>query len=496
MATSLRVLLIEDNEDDASLLLYELRRGGYDATAARVDTAEALRTAFTAESWDLVTCNWVMPQLSAPAALQLLRELQCEAPIIIVSGEVGEEFAVGAMKAGAHDFISKHRLARLVPAVQRELHEAEVRRAHRRAEAALRDSEQRFRLMADTAPVMIWVTGPDGRCLYLNQRWTEFTGRPLDAELGEGWLTAVHPDDDERLLKASVDAFNQRRSFTVEYRARRADGVYRWLLISGTPRLEADGTLGGFIGSGVDITERKSAESDLRRSQEQLRALSGRLQHVRDDESARIARELHDELGQALTALKIDLALLCRSLPPASETNDVRTRMDAMGHHIDSTIDAIRRIASDLRPGVLDDLGLPAAIEWQAREFQARTGIRCVLETNPGCNQVPQPAATALFRIFQETLTNVARHASATHVHVVLREEAGRVLLKVADDGIGISDAAQHDPNALGLLGMRERALHLGGDVTIHGVPERGTTVIVTIPHPDDESEGQAPATK
>ncbi|MEW6305521.1 MAG: histidine kinase [Verrucomicrobiota bacterium] len=226
--------------------------------------------------------------------------------------------------------------------------------------------------------------------------------------------------------------------------------------------------------------ERKRTEEKLRDSHEQLRALSVYLQHVREEERTRIAREVHDELGQSLTGLKMDLSWLAGRLP--KEFKPLNDKIRTMLASIDSTIQTVRRISTELRPGILDDLGLVAAIEWQAHEFQTRTGIQCAVSTEFKETRLDQDLNTAFFRIFQETLTNIMRHANATLVEVHMAEAGGHLVLEVKDNGRGVSEAEINNTKSIGLLGMRERAALLGGTVTIQGIPGKGTTVCVRIP--------------
>jgi len=229
-----------------------------------------------------------------------------------------------------------------------------------------------------------------------------------------------------------------------------------------------------------EISERKRAEEELKTSYEQLRNLSVHLQAIREEERTRIAREIHDELGQTLTALKMDISWLKKRC--AQEQTTFLEKVKTMETLLDATIKVIKRLATELRPGLLDDLGLSAAIAWQAEEFQQRTGIQCAVIIEPEEIIVKDDLSTAVFRIFQETLTNVARHAQATHVHVLLRKEVDRLLLEVRDNGTGITAAQIADPKSFGLIGIRERAQFLGGSVTVQGIPNQGTTVTVTIP--------------
>ncbi len=226
---------------------------------------------------------------------------------------------------------------------------------------------------------------------------------------------------------------------------------------------------------------RRRAEEKLRRSHDQLRALTGHLQFVREEERTRIAREVHDELGQALTSLKLDVAWLAGKRAGA---HGVKRKLKTMSGQLDETIQAVRRIATEMRPGVLDTLGLAAAIEWQAGDFQDRTGIRCAMSIEVTEMLWERNFSTACFRVFQETLTNITRHAGATHVAVRLARLADDMVLTVQDDGRGITDKDITRPGSIGLMGMKERAAQLGGEVTFSGRAGAGTTVTMRVPFP------------
>lgn len=235
----------------------------------------------------------------------------------------------------------------------------------------------------------------------------------------------------------------------------------------------------------ADITERQRAEAELNQSQEQLRALADRLVRAREEEATRIARELHDQFGRYLTTIKMDVRSIERDLAGeiTSEVGRVlRDKAQTIGQTVDETVQTVRAIATQLRPGLLDDLGLAAAIEWQAGDFQKRSGISCSLTLTGKDPPVGRDQATALFRIFQEILTNVARHAQAAKIWVHLEEEHDAIVLEVEDDGVGISQAQLKQHRSLGLLGMRERALAFGGTVEIAGSPGQGTIVTVRMP--------------
>jgi signal transduction histidine kinase len=223
---------------------------------------------------------------------------------------------------------------------------------------------------------------------------------------------------------------------------------------------------------------RKNA--DLRTSQQNLRTLASHLQSVREEEWIRIAREIHDQLGQALTGLKMDLTWIVNRLPEDSQL--LREKAHSMTVLIDATLGSVRQLASRLRPEVLDQLGLAAAIDWQAHEFQRRSGIRCNVSLPTEALQLDKDRSTAVFRIFQELLTNVARHANATRIDVAVRSESHEVVLTVEDNGRGIDHEVANSPKSLGLMGVRERVLPFGGHVDIAGVRGKGTAVRVTLP--------------
>jgi PAS domain S-box-containing protein len=347
------------------------------------------------------------------------------------------------------------------------------------AQQALRDSEDRLRHIIDTIPAMAWSVRPDGAVDFLNQVWLDYTGLSLAEGLEEP-TRVVHREDLPRVMENWLADMAAGKPSEQEMRLRRVDGEYRWFLVRTVPLRDERGNIVKWYGSSIDIEDRKRAEKELYRSFERSRALAARLQSVREEERARVAREIHDELGQALTGIKLEAASLIRELP--GDAKHQANRAESIVKLADETIQAVRRISTELRPGILDDLGVVAAVEWAAEEFEARTGTKCHVSL-PNADIAMDPEhATAIFRIFQETLTNVARHANATEVNVRLAEENGDVSLEVRDNGKGISEEELSAGTSLGILGMQERALLLGGELTINGVPRKGTTVRVRIP--------------
>ena len=296
----------------------------------------------------------------------------------------------------------------------------------------------------------------------------------------------IHPDDLARQVQAVEAVLRGRAYEPYEYRVLRPDGAIRTVhVFAAEVEQDAAGKPIRVVGAVQDITERKRAEEEMGVSREQLRALAARVQAVREEERTRVAREIHDVLAQHLTSVKIDAALLTRLLANASgepEQGLVREKLAEMTAGVNATIGSVQRLATDLRPAVLDSLGLCAAIEWQAKDFQERTGIAC--EALVPAKDVPldRDLSTALFRISQESLTNVVRHAAASRVEILLQCDAGYMTLTVRDNGRGLQPDQATAPGSVGLLGMRERALLLGGRCDITGRPGEGTTVKAQIP--------------
>ena len=297
----------------------------------------------------------------------------------------------------------------------------------------------------------------------------------------ESFLASVHPHDRPMVHGVINQAFHDHQPFTFDHRIIRPDGTERTLHARGEVTVDASGQPRTMTGVALDITVRKEIEDELRTSREELRRLSSHLEAAREEERTRIAREIHDELGGAMTSLKMDISRLQRNA--ASMTPELlQERTTAMTQLINDTIKTVRRIATELRPGVLDDLGLVAAIEWQLQEFGSRSGIECDLDMRVEEVALDAHRSTAIFRVFQETLTNVARHAEASRVEVSLEDEAQHLVLRVKDNGRGISQHELAGARSLGLLGMRERVRLLAGELNIQGAPGQGTLVLVRIP--------------
>ncbi len=369
----------------------------------------------------------------------------------------------------------------------------------RKMEEALRQSERRLRAIFDYSAVGIAIINRQRKVVLTNPAIERMLGYDNASLRGREVAEFSHPEDDKRNMRLYDELMEGTRDyFQIEKRYRKKDGTIIWGQLT-MSAIQGAGDKPEFAVAMVeDISDRKRSEQLMQRSREeletlvrertaeltmlneQLRNLSRYLQDAREEERTMIAREIHDELGQSLTALKMDLSLLSRRLP--KDLKPVLEKTKSMAGLIESTIQSVKRISTELRPGILDHLGLPAAIEWQAGEFQKRSGIPCTVETEPDDIAVDRDRSTTVFRVFQETLTNIARHARATKVSVSLKQQADELVLHVRDDGRGITPKQMTDPGSLGLIGMRERVHYWGGSLTISGTRNKGTAVAVRLP--------------
>jgi PAS domain S-box-containing protein len=366
------------------------------------------------------------------------------------------------------------------------------RRRRHRAEASLRESEQHFRMMADTAPVMVWRTGPDKLCDFVNEPWLGFHGRMLEEELGNGWTQGVHPDDREYRTNTFEDAFARREPFRMEFRVRRADGVYRWLLDTGVPRRLPDGSFNGYIGSSIDITDRKTMEAALQANEAKLRArneeirdLAGRLITAQEVERSRIARELHDDIGQQVALITIELALLGRSSPDAvvTQTGEALRRVQDLAR-------SVHDLSHRLHPARLRLLGLVSALE-ALRDELSKYGMEIQLTHENIPAILPADLTLCLFRVVQEGLQNALKHSRAHRVSVDLTAGPGALSLTIRDDGRGFdTDGAL--AKGLGLVSMHERLEAIGGSLEIRSTAGGGTKLKVMVPLGAVHSTGAA----
>jgi PAS domain S-box-containing protein len=341
------------------------------------------------------------------------------------------------------------------------------------AEAALRESEERFRLVANAAPVLIWMAGPDKLCTYFNEPWLKFTGRSIHAELGNGWAENVHAEDLSACLETYTKAFDKREPFEMEYRLRRHDGEYRWVLDLGIPRFQQDGSFAGFIGSCMDVTERKLAE-------ESVANMSRKLIEAQEQERTWIARELHDDISQRITLVLVNLERLQKDFSPLAPA--VTQRLSEIREHLSSLASDIQALSHHLHSSKLEYLGLVTAAASFCKELSEEHGVEVAFHSESVPKQLPQEVALCLFRVLQESLQNAVKHSGSKHFEAWLKGTPGEIELTVRDSGVGFNLEEAMSRRGLGLTSMKERLKLVHGKLSVDSHLAQGTVIRASVP--------------
>jgi PAS domain S-box-containing protein len=336
----------------------------------------------------------------------------------------------------------------------------------------VRESEQRFRLVSNTAPVMIWMSGPDNQRTYFNQPWLEFTGRSLEAELGNGWSEGVYSADLQICLDTYTRAFDRREPLKMQYRLRRKDGEHRWIFDIGVPRFHDDGSFAGYIGSAIDVTERKKAE-------EALSSVSRKLIEAQEAERTRIARELHDDINQRLVLSQTNLTALRKSLPEEAEAS---RRIEEALACLAELGDDIQRLSHRLHSSRLEYLGLVAASAGFCAELSERQKVEIDFRSDSVPQILPSEISLCLFRVLQEALQNAIKHSGARQFQVSLARASNEIQLSVRDSGVGFDPNTASRGPGLGLTSMKERLRLVEGQISIESKPQHGTTILARVP--------------
>ncbi len=343
-------------------------------------------------------------------------------------------------------------------------------------EAVLREtsaSEERFSLIADRAPALIWMSDTDKLCTYVNKSWLDFTGRSADCELGNGWSGAVHAEDLWRREETYGQAFDCRKEFRTEYRLRRHDGEYRWILDIGVPRFDQEHSFVGYIGIGVDVTECKVAEMTMAR-------VNRNLLEAQEQERTRIARELHDDFSQRLALISMKVTNLAgRDRQVSAE--ELKADLEEVRESISSVAEDLHGLSRQLHPARLELLGLVRALRAQCSEFERTRRIETVFEASVSNEDASPQAAICLYRLLQESLMNIANHSGSKKAYVTLDRVEDQLEMRVRDEGQGFIPG-ETEVKGIGLTNMEERVCLLNGKLIINSRPGKGTEIVIRIP--------------
>ena len=479
MNEKLHILITEDDPMDAELIQKIIQRSGILFTAVVASDKDEFLAALANQSFDIILADNSLPQFGSDDALQHIKEKGIDVPFILVTGTVSEEFAVNMLQQGADDYILKKNMHRLPTAISMAI---EKRKTRKEKEAALKElylSESKYKLLFDSSPMPMWMfQRPSLDFIAVNNAALEHYGYTREEFMQ---LNSMHIRPEEELERYL--AFT-RTDITESYQ-----GIWQHRKKSGEIILVEvhahDVTYNNQIVRLVlinDVTEKLKIEKKLQETLAETRRLAESLQVVREEERTSMAREIHDHLGQMLTVLRLEISMIKSKLQP--DDTILKEKLEGAIGTTNEVIATVRKIASRLRPGLLDDMGLAAALEWQCREFRKSTGLPgSFVEKNMEgvTDKIDKSVATAMFRLYQEALTNIIKYAEATRVESSLVYDDGVMTLSISDNGKGFDPEAVKEKKTLGLLGMKERVLIMNGEFELKTQPGSGTIITVKV---------------
>jgi two-component system sensor histidine kinase UhpB len=487
MASALRILIVEDLAVDAELMAYELRQGKLPFSYRRVDNDMDFLREMEEFRPHLILSDYHLPFFNGLAALALAQERYPEVPFIFVSGAIGEEVAIESLKRGATDYVLKDRISRLAPAVKRALREAAERRERRQTEEALRESELRYRVLVGTIPAVVYKGYTDWSVDFVDNKIEELTGYPkadFDSRRMK-WRDILLPEDLPGAKREFQRGLENNGSYNRDFRVRTKDGRILWIQDRGQMIFNEEGLIEYVSGVFFDATESQQAKMALQESERRLRFLTSQLLNAQEQERKRISMELHDELGQSLTVLKLQIRAIEKCLR-AEDQPELKQECLELLRYLDGVIDNVRRLSRDLSPAILEDLGLMSALKYLLEGVGKHLSIKKAFEMDDLNSLFPVEAQIVIYRIFQECLNNITKHAEAREVSVVVRRDGGAVSFIMQDDGVGfdLSEKMGREASSrgLGLAALNERARMLGGNLQIWSRPGQGTKITCTIP--------------
>lgn len=472
-----RLLLLEDFPSDAELIKLQLRKTDIDLDIRHVSDGEAFKNAFVEFKPHFVISDYSLPQFTGMEALHFVRESSEFIPFIICTGSLNEETAVACIKAGADDYVLKDSLRRLPSAIVNALSAKTNLIEKAKAISDLAESEANFKALAEHAPDNIYKLNKSGEILYVNR---DIDGTPRAQLVGRSILDLLDDENGLALKKALEKCYTTKKAFDLDIKGNPKDPESKWYFCKLGPVLN-QGEVDNVVFIPTQITKRVKAEIALKELNEKLHHLTQHLEDIRDEEKKKIAMEIHDQLGQELTGNKLGLFWIRQELTKEDSSeinfNGVLEKIDYLVDLTTQTIKTVRRIAHELRPVVLDDIGLVPALEWHIENFNANHEVVCHLHVDIGQMQFDKDFSTAIYRMTQEALTNINRHAQASEAWVNFERSGNLLNLIIKDNGIGIDIEKAMKSKSLGLFGMRERIKKWNGVFEMHGIPQQGTTI-------------------
>lgn len=467
--------MMEDDSEDAELIKMLLKQSGYNITSKIASDKKEFIKAIEEDRFDVILADNSLPQFNSVDALSMVQAKNLDTPFILVTGTISEEFAVNILHKGADDYILKGNPKRLPAAIEMAIEKRNIKKEKIRAEIALKESEMRFRVLFEQALDGIIIVNEEGEIIDTNEKACTMMGYKKEELINHTMLNSFFIDE-PAIGSFQFKELKKGKTILAERKLKQKDGSPVNVELSA--KLLPDQRYQVII---RDITRRKNAETALNESNDQLRQLASHLQDVREEERASMAREIHDELGQQLTAIKLELSIV--ELKSEGGNPVVLQKIRSMAEMLNKTMKTVREMAAELRPGIIDDLGLVEAINWVGIEFEKRADVKVEFHPPGTAITIADNMAIALFRIYQESLTNIARHANASRVVSGLEKKDDKLVLSITDNGKGFNPASIGNKKTLGILGMKERALMIGGIYEINSKPGCGTTVLVSLPY-------------
>lgn len=477
----LRILILEDKASEAAVIKLELRNIRFQHQIEHAIDRASFEKLFAEFNPQLVLSDYNLPQYTGLDALKYTRDQSPYIPFILCTGRVNEETAVRCIKEGADDYLLKESLTRLPSACELAIEHKNNLVAKEIASVELKQSEENFRAITENAPDRIYKVSQTGEILYLNRT---FNHLPVEELIGVSLFDHVGEQHHASLKNAMKRAWDDKTNVTLELSGQVDDPLSEWYLTRIGPVLK-DGQVESLIFIPSNITEKKIAEIELQELNTRLHELSQHLENVRDEEKKRISMEIHDQLGQELTGSKLGLYWIKQHFQrnglEKADLDAVYEKIDYLVDLTTQTIQTVRRIAHQLRPVVLDNIGLIPALEWHIDNYNQNHETKAHLTIKTGNLNFEKDLSTAIYRIVQEALTNIDRHAAATQANIMLYTKGDQLKLEIEDDGVGINVAEARKSKSLGLFGIHERIKRWEGSIDIEGVPAKGTKIHIAI---------------